>query len=55
MRIFGFALDTQGFSDINMLVSATQHAGIGGYARGATPHHLTPDVWAQFGGKWVLF
>ena len=23
--------------------------------RGVTPHHLTPDVWAQIGGKWVLF
>ena len=23
--------------------------------RGATPHHLTADVWAQIGGKWVLF
>ena len=22
---------------------------------GATQHHLTPDVWAQIGGKWVLF
>ena len=22
---------------------------------GATPHHLTPDVWAQIGGKWVIF
>ena len=23
--------------------------------RGATPHHLSPDVWPQIGGKWVLF
>ena len=23
--------------------------------RGATPDQLTPDVWAQIGGKWVLF
>ena len=23
--------------------------------RGVTPHQLTPDVWAQIGGKWVLF
>ena len=22
--------------------------------RGATLHQLTPDVWAQIGGKWVL-
>ena len=28
--------------------------GSGG-PRGATPHHITPDVWAQIGGKWVLF
>ena len=26
----------------------------GGGGRGA-PHHLTPDVWAQIGGRWVLF
>ena len=25
------------------------------FPRGATPRHLTPDVWAQIGGKWVLF
>ena len=23
--------------------------------RGATPHQVTPGVWAQIGGKWVLF
>ena len=23
--------------------------------RGVTPQHLTLDVWAQIGGKWVLF
>ena len=23
--------------------------------RGATLHQLTPDVWAQIGGKWVFF
>ena len=22
---------------------------------GATPQHLTPDVWAQIRGKWVHF
>ena len=27
----------------------------GGGGRGATPHHLTLDVCAQIGGKWVLF